>query len=185
MRKRTPSSRLAEKDRAQRTLVESLRASLANAHTELAAIQKAMQPHMDLTAPTPPLVMAVEAMALGSRMIFEAQTKKKLAARAEEVREACARIPVELRKTHGVGLDMSFVAEQIRAMPLDDTRTEFARVRDVLKCEAQLTVLRKAAQKAIDHACDEKSELTAPPRNRLQNIVGVLSDALLDTEPKP
>lgn len=48
---------------------------------ELAQIQLAMQPLIDGTAPTPSLVTAVEAMALGSKMIWDAQKRRLFALR--------------------------------------------------------------------------------------------------------
>jgi len=48
---------------------------------ELAQIQMAMQPLIEGTAPTPSLVTAVEAMALGSKMIWDAQKRRIFALR--------------------------------------------------------------------------------------------------------
>lgn len=48
---------------------------------ELAQIQLAMQPLIDGTAPIPSLVAAVEAMSLGSKMIWDAQKRRLLAMR--------------------------------------------------------------------------------------------------------
>lgn len=44
--------------------------------------------------------------------------------------------------------------------------------------EAKIAKLRATASKCIEHAICEKPEITAPPRNRLQNIVCLLEEAL-------
>ncbi len=72
---------------------EKNEAELKELREERTALVKAMQPIIDTTAPTPPLLLAVEAMALGSRAIFDAN-KNRIA----ELEEALKALRTELEQ---------------------------------------------------------------------------------------